>query len=92
MVGVVAVGVVSVVVVAVVVVVVVEKYCIVMSKMMTQPFRASEAMHKILSMQVLFDCNVCKERFAALHSACEPLEQVAKRLEILRHGKSGESH
>ena len=92
MVVVVAVGVVLVVVVAVVVVVVVEKFRTVLSKMMTQLPLASEAMPEILLMQVLFDCNVCKERFAALHSACEPLEQVAKRLEILRPGKSGESH
>ena len=78
-----------------------EKYRIVPLKMMTQrvlkfavrlreqPLRASEAMHKILSMQVVFDCNVCNERFVAFHPAYEPPEEVAHRLEILRGGKSG---
>ena len=88
MVGVVAVGA-ALVVVAVVVAVVVEKYCIVISKMMSQLFRASEAMHKIFLMQVLFDCNECKERFDAFHSAYELSEEVAKLLEIFWLGKFG---
>ena len=54
-----------------------------------QLLRASEGMYKIFSSQVLFDCNVCKERFAVFHPAYEPSEEVAKSLEILRPGKFG---
>ena len=74
---------------AVVVVISVEKYCIVYLKMVTQLLRASEAMHEILSMQVLFDCRVCKERFAVFYPAYELSEEVATCLEILRSGKCG---
>ena len=54
-----------------------------------QSLRVIESMHKILSMQVVFDCNVCNERFAALHPAYEPLDEVDSFVEILRSGKSG---
>jgi hypothetical protein len=54
-----------------------------------QSLRATEAMHKILSHLIRFDCVVCKERFAAFHPAYEPPNEVASKMEVLRPGWSG---
>ena len=53
------------------------------------PLRAVQAMHTILSRMVLFTCNECNERFPTFHPAYVPPPAIAKKMEILKHGKDG---
>ena len=53
------------------------------------PLRAVQAMHTLFSRMVVFTCNDCKERFPTFHPAYVPPPAIAKKMEILKHGKDG---